>query len=251
MMIKKTNFAHAYRHLQQRIDEAYEAFSGYLRPVSVHASPERNPAEILEDLTSAPLRELGEKALGPYSSRAMTTAGDLEDYKHFLPRILELSLTNGGQPGLEPELVSSKLDHAAWRRWPVAEQAAIENFFMAAWAKARLLHPDAEDASRWLCGIALLGLDLEGALDGWLESMTPASALQLAKFLMEQQDLPKGTGFWEEVDITRRRLVVDWLCSDAVQIAFIEAVDHVAESDRWLFDSADASVALLQQARWR
>jgi hypothetical protein len=247
MTNKPVNFAQAYSDLQYRIDQAYAVFARYERPRSLHASSVHDQAKIFRDLTSAPLRELDLAVLDGYARSAMTTIGDPEDYKHFLPRILELAATSGR----EAEDIAGKLDYAGWRTWPAAEQAAIDDVFQAAWAKARLMHPDEEDASGWLCGIAMLGLDLETALDGWLESMTPASALQLATFLTGQEDLPKGGGYWAEVDIARRRLVVDWLCGDAVQIAFIDAVDHVAESDRWLFDSADTSVALLLQAHWR
>ena len=40
-----------------------------------------------EQLTSAPLKELTGEEIGPYSGYAITTVGDADDYRHFLPRI--------------------------------------------------------------------------------------------------------------------------------------------------------------------
>ncbi len=73
--------------LQRLIDDCYDAFAPYPPPRSLHAL--RDPVAILATLTSAPLRELTGEQIGPYAGWAMTTVGDVTDYKHFLPRILE------------------------------------------------------------------------------------------------------------------------------------------------------------------
>lgn len=229
--------------LRERIDAAYAVFAGYPQPSDLESS--------FRDLTSAPLRELSVDVLGAYAGRALTTLGDATDYKHFLPRILEIASASASWDGFEPSIIVSKMTLAGWASWPPRERAAVEGVFDAAWTWARVQHPDQYDAIGWLCGVALLDLDLREALDGWLVGMTPDAALQLASFLLNADSLPKAIGFWECLDAERRRFIVDWLCSVEVQLAFLSMIDRIAEKDRWLIDSADGAVADLQTERWR
>ena len=60
----------------------------------MEASPLRDAREILMVLSAVPLRELTGEQVGPYSGWAMTTVGNERDYRHFLPRILELAVVD-------------------------------------------------------------------------------------------------------------------------------------------------------------
>jgi hypothetical protein len=238
--------------LREALIAVYAAFSAYERPTSMHASSLRDADAIRAELCSAPLNRLSPEAIVPYANWAMTTVGDIEDYKHFLPRIIHLAATGGnGQPGLDPRLIASKLEYANWRSWSFDEQKVLERMFEAAWARARLQHPDDVDAEDWLCGSAMLGNEMEAGLAEWIADATPNSMAQLAHFLMAGEGVARGTGSWEDVRLDTRKQIVDWLCSDAVEAALIDAVDKVAESDLWRFDSAEAAVSLLKQVRWR
>lgn len=66
-----------------------------------------------------------------YAFKAMTTWGDAAAYAYFLPRILELSLTEEGRgyPGLGWSLIGRKLAMAEVHRWPEADRGAILDFF--------------------------------------------------------------------------------------------------------------------------
>lgn len=82
-----------------------------------------------------PLRELSADALSHYSAKAMSTWGGIEDYKHFVPRILELlgSAKVAGYHGFDVWLVAGKLTYAEWRTWRPEEQALIERCFHELW----------------------------------------------------------------------------------------------------------------------
>jgi hypothetical protein len=84
-------------------------------------------------LHTAPLGQLGEDDLGLYAFKAMSTFGDVEDFKHFLPRILELMLVGGGYPGLGRDVVGSKLALAKADGWPEGERRALGDFLLADW----------------------------------------------------------------------------------------------------------------------
>ena len=233
--------------LRLKIEELYRAFSAYPRPDKMHAAPERNVEQILKGLSSAPLRQLDAEVLDDYAFWAMTTVGDATDYLHFLPRIIELSTIEGGWIGLDPEIVASKLDYADWQTWDPSLRSAIRDVFTAAWARARLQHPDEEDASGWLWGIARLGMDIGSGLDGWLEFRTPDSMAQLAWFVMLSESLFENLQYddWESVNV--RRQIADWILGEPVEVALNVAASAAADSDLWMFECAEASRSALQQ----
>lgn len=238
--------------LREAIADVYRVFARYPMPSSLDASPVQDIDEIKKNLSSAPLERLSSDAIGLFAMCAMTTVGDVAEYKHFLPRIIDLACQGGhGQPGLDPELIASKLDYGDWRSWPAGEKAALDRVYDRAWGRARLLHPDQEEAEDWLCGNAIIGNRLDDGLQAWITDPTPDSMVQLANFLMGADSIAEAIGFWGIVPRETRCQIVDWLSSDAVEAALTEAVSYVAESDLWRFDSIDASISLLKQAHWR
>jgi hypothetical protein len=88
------------------------------------------------------LEKLTEVDLGLYAFKAMTTWGDSRDFRHFLPRIIELSMivARPSYLGLEPWIIGSKLAYASWEDWPVLEREALSNFMEIAW-RVLLSHP--------------------------------------------------------------------------------------------------------------
>lgn len=243
---------HPDKRLQQAIDVAYRVFAPYPaptvlpypQPTALTASPLRDADEILRTLTSAPLRDLTEDQIGPYSGWALTTVGSAWDYKHFLPRILEQAVLHPVDLGTMPPVIASKLDTAEWRKWPAAEQGAVRDVFAAAWAQARGMHPDDIYADNWLCGIAALGMDVSEALAGWLAPPSRDAVLQLAWFigLAPVQIFGRGDdgegGFWADIDPAARQTVADWLQGDAVLRALLELDLPADDKDRWLVDQA-------------
>src|SRR5689334_4808434 len=81
--------------LQASVENLYTVFARYPLAEIEHCkccvTPEENAR-----LSAKPLRELTEADFGRYPGKAITTWGHDEDYKHFLPRLLELVLTDAG-----------------------------------------------------------------------------------------------------------------------------------------------------------
>lgn len=230
--------------------DAYAVFRKYPQPRSLHASSVRDPVEILNTLTSAPMPKLEAEALGPYAGWALTTVGGADDYRHFLPRILHLSAIGEPWMGLDPEIIADKLQYAGYRQWSAEEQMAVDTVFEARWARARLQHPDEEDASEWLCGLAILELDLERNLNGWLEDMIPDAVVQFAQLMTDAEAIAKGTASWANVTFENRQRIADWCCSAPVMAAIVEAVDQVKPADQWLIDMIDENISILKSGQW-
>jgi hypothetical protein len=228
------------------LDAAYEAFSGYLRPQQLEASPTRDSAKILATLSSAPLRSLSGEQIGPYAGWALTTVGSVEDYKHFLPRILEQAVRAPEWMGTTPPVVASRLNMAKWRTWPKPESAAVIEVFVAALRDSICRHPDdGGDASEWLCALASIGEDVQPRLRDWLNRGVGNGLLQIANLATQ---LPALTSldaheqiFWADPTPKVRNEIVTWLTSADVGAALLEA-KGIHANDAWRIEQGFTAI---------
>jgi hypothetical protein len=178
----------------------------------------------------------------------MTTVGSANDYRHFLPRILELAVEEGGWMGADPPIIAQKLSLARWEDWLDREREAIISVFDAGWAQARRMHPDDIEAEIWLCGLAALGVDVRPRLSNDLVA-TVDGALQVASFLASAPPClggdPEGRdAYWEYAPSTACEAVSTWLDGNAVAEALAWADGRVAGDDAWrLTEAAKATEA--------
>lgn len=138
-------------------------------------------------LGHTPRRTLTADQLGSFAFRAMSTWGDEDDYRHFLPRILELALTPEGArwPGMAAEHVCLDLAAARWSTWTAPERAAVTRFFEAAWATALRSGPG---VSTWSVDALPSGLpwafdDVSPFLEQWERDTSLAATVHLAATL--------------------------------------------------------------------
>lgn len=212
---------------------AYSVFASVPRPRVLHGSPLRDVDQILRDITSAPLRRLTHGQLGLFATSAITTVGEPEDYRHFLPRILELAILRRPDMGFEAWVIAGKLEMAGWRTWPSDERQAIEAVFRAAFRRAIEMDTDEERrADEWLCGLCRLGLDPAPSLAAWRASPTVNAALQLADFVDQVEDGAVIAPLWfadgvgeDNVDAATRRVVGTWVQSPDTRAQLLAAVD--------------------------
>jgi len=220
--------------LSERVRELYASFSAYSPPKTLDASPLRDPEKIIAELNSAPLVDLGEDALGPFATYALTTVGEVSDYKYYLPRILALSLVSGSHVGFDPIVIAGKLRLAEWDKWPLNERSAIASFVYSAWAYERL-HATSLRTScwNWIAAMARLNLQFEACLHLWTALPTPNAMLQLAEGVSEIKPLQKGKGNWEDVAAIRCDGILRWITSAEVETALIESIDAIEAEERW------------------
>lgn len=96
----------------------------------------------------------------------MTTWGTVGDYKHFLPRLLELVPEPAGITcELDIEVLFGKLRYGKWDTWPEGEQRAIRHYLMALWRFALSVPMDAYIIDEYLDGIGQVEDDMSSYLD--------------------------------------------------------------------------------------
>lgn len=82
--------------LPQTIDALYAAFAAVRRPTGIVGCPCCIEDKQIAVLLSRPLRELSAEELSSYASSVFLTVGDEEEFRYFVPRILEISATDPG-----------------------------------------------------------------------------------------------------------------------------------------------------------
>ncbi|SFT35213.1 hypothetical protein SAMN05216474_0049 [Lishizhenia tianjinensis] len=121
-------------HLKDTLDEVYTTFSSYPLPSEIDGCPCCVGKEDHYHIHSLPLRDLKDKELSKYAFKAMTTWGNVNDFKHFLPRILDLSACN--ELSVDLFVVLGKLEYGHWKTWPQNEQKAVVEFLKVWWEYA-------------------------------------------------------------------------------------------------------------------
>ena len=143
---------------EQAVTEAvktlYDVFAVYPPAQKVEGCPCCVSAKDEAVLHLRPLRELTAKDLGRYAFKALSTWGSANDFKHFLPRLLELAADPYDLSyAIDVEVLFGKLNYAKWRNWPSKEQQATDSYFSALWQWLLTLPIEKWVLDDYLCAI--------------------------------------------------------------------------------------------------
>ncbi len=119
------------KKLERIIKDLYQTFSIYPLKGNIEGCPCCVSNSDKSNLHSKPLKELNSEDLSRFSFKAMSTFGGVDDFKHFLPRILELSVND--ELDVDEFIVLGKLDYGKWNDWPVNEQESIRELLLHWW----------------------------------------------------------------------------------------------------------------------
>ncbi len=167
--------------LQTAIENLYAAFASYPLRAPVEGCPCCVKEDDIKRLQSKPLRQLEEDDLSRYSFKAMTTWGDEDDFKHFLPRILEL-LATGYSVGFGADFLPNKLNCAQWQSWPEDEKNAVQNFLLALWKFVLAGGETGDSANNWIDAISKVVDDVTPFLRAWEENSSTEAYEILLEF---------------------------------------------------------------------
>lgn len=185
------------------LEQLYQAFAPYQRPEHIDTCACCRGPHSLKPLYARPLRSLTPEHLHLYTFRAITTMGGIDDFKHFLPRILELLHDDEFLSRIDPQVVLGKLRYAGWEQWPVAEQAAVRAYLDILWRFRVRSAPSAPvTAGDWLCAIARAENDIGPYLEAWIADSSPMAQHQLLSFVEDYQpEIATGqhpADYWED-----------------------------------------------------
>lgn len=223
------------RELRRSIEELYAGFGRYrLGPID----PEEVRPGGSDDraLRAAPLRQLPPTAFKEYHHRAVSTWGTLDDFKHFLPRLLEIvgHYPESDRLGeVEPGSVFFKLHSEAWTSWPAKERFAVDAYLNAVW-RVLLLRRNPEPTwqfslRRWLHDLSLVRHDLTPLFQQWeadLADLTrgPIPAFHLARLVEDDaKEFLKTRSLRMFRYPDQPRQVVNWLVSDTLARRLMDA----------------------------
>jgi hypothetical protein len=200
----------------------YTEFAGYSHHHAVDFCPHCVSKADIALLYARPLRELTAPDLEKYAFKAMTTWGDPDDFKHFLPRIFELlTLSSPKSLEIDPEIAIGKMNYARWKTWPENEQAAVVNF-LKAWLHCRLIsefsYSSLHEVSSCLESIAIVEKNLTPYLATWRADFFAVTNARLntAGFLDFSQDtLYKGKLAWA-ANPSQAAQIINWLLEPEV-----------------------------------
>ncbi len=217
------------------IEAAYAAFASYPRPKRMPGASNRDPEEILADIAETPLRDLTPAQIAFYARSAITTVGDGRDYKHFLPRILELTILEPSWPGPEKQVTAGKIVMADWANWPDGERRPVLAAFSEALRDSFSDPPDIlSDAPAWVCTLAILNADMEPLLDELSERTDSNALLHLAHLVRELPQLTSETRdeqvWWQDVAPEVRASIASWLTRPEVRRALADAERDAEEA---------------------
>jgi hypothetical protein len=185
--------------------------------------------------------------LDRYAFKAMTTWGDKNDYRHFLPCMLELLARHGEQGFVNAEAIFNKLEYGGWGGWPTNEHDAIAAFFDALWSHVLDHFPHAVSTKACLYALGQMHDDLADHLAAWRISQSRPAAQHFADFLASQAvwwvgrpgSLKPGGSGWKDRPAPARH-VVRWLTDPLRKTELEQAF--------FAFGDNDEDAALLSQA---
>jgi hypothetical protein len=156
------------------------------------------------------LRALTDDDVRGYAWDVLLTAGSLDDFTYYLPRLLELMAR--GENGWDGAALTQRFDDwAHFDGWPEPHRRAVLDFF-AAWWSATLAEPNTgpriEDV---LCTTSGIVTDLRSFLDEWLHHDGAATENLVAFLEFEFERLSRGglvDAFWQPEPLA---FVVRWV----------------------------------------
>lgn len=201
----------------QAIQELYAAFAAVPKPKKIDGCRCCIDDKEVWTLLSKPLRSLSVNELSSYADSALLTVGSPEDYRYFLPRILEF---HARVPGWWPdiEVIGRRMTLAGWQQWPEAERTALAVFFRVR-IETLMAENKTGDLDAILCGAALAGLPPAPLLD----LIASSSDTVLALYTHNADALLRRTlanAFWED-DPAAAQPIVDWFFSDEITTAIL------------------------------
>ncbi len=174
--------------LKNSIEKLYETFQKYHSESTMIGSPNYDDLNTWNKLIfKKPLRELDEDDLSLFTGKAMTTWGTDNDYKHFLPRIFEL--TAELRTPYDIWIAFGKLNLAKWREWSENEKSSVEEFMISLWES--IVNDNSEKAEwefkDYFLSIAHFYPRFSDLLDIWGKLDTKGAIKHLSQYIVDEQ----------------------------------------------------------------
>jgi hypothetical protein len=180
---------------------------------------------------------LSAEDLSYYGAKALTTFGDEDDFKHFLPRLFEVISQGESSCYYGEEILIGKLEYAKWQNWNQIEKSAIENFFTELIRFASNFDKErAYLTETYLVGIANAVEDITPYLNLWLEEISLNKIITLNYFIFKSY-YGMSNAFLAGRQ-NQRKQIKDWLISEEV-VSILENLFFTSKTFQQLNELSD------------
>lgn len=196
--------------LQNSIENLYRVFALYPLKSRIEGCPCCVKNKDNSVLHSKNLRDLTGEDLSYFGFKAMTTFGDVEDFKHFLPRLFEIMVEK--DLAYNEEILFGKLDYGKWQTWAKTEREAVENFFIE--LVREITNSESEEnylVETCFVGIAIAVEEIAPYFNLWFEDLNNQKIKNFAYFVTEN-NCGLDNAFLQK-DLTKRLQIKEWLSS--------------------------------------
>jgi len=194
--------------LKIAIEKLYTTFSIYPFQSTMEGCPCCVSDSDKEKIHSKQLEELNEDDLSRYAFKAMSTWGDTNDFKHYLPRIFELLSTTDFI--VDTFVVLGKLEYGKWQTWSDNEKNTITQFLLA-WFADIIKHKSYFDKEAFIEIKKLIG-DIDQLLDRWKISLDDNSFSNFVELVHNYyNDLAGKRKDFREIDDNSSDKILKWI----------------------------------------
>ena len=219
MSFERSSLETAQLECDAAIEGLYEVFGSYrFRADMSCCIPHCFDQSEIDALGDRPLRLLELETLTGFTFQLLLTCGEARDFKYFLPRLFELTVTTR-MGFVSAEIVVGKLERADWHAWPDRERAAVSDFLWAWWRLE--LELDAVTFESCLAALCCTGDDPTPYLRMWRDLEPTRYALMLARFVNQHTTMIlAGGGFNGFVNKEATRAIQAFLREAATRARF-------------------------------
>ena len=201
------------------VDGVYRAFSSVPKPSVIEGCPCCIEDKEVSVLLSKPLRKISPAEMSSYASSVFLTVGSVADFRFYLPRILEIAVTES-MWWPDPEVIGASLASAGWLDWAEQERQSLAQLFDVVFSQL-IEGAGGSDLDSWLCAFARSGLKLEP----FLKKLTARSDAVLRLYEWNAGRILEGcltSGFWDDAPAGMRELLA-WFRTPSISAVVHES----------------------------
>lgn len=229
--------------LEEAIHQLYRTFAIYPFSSKMEGCPCCVSNEDKAKIHTKQLKALSGEDLGRYTFKAMTTWGEVNDFKHYLPRIMEL-LTRNDMP-VDTFVILGKLSYAKWETWPEREQDVVRCFLLAWWENA-IKHAENSDIDL-LIEIQLLVKDIHQVLSLWKINFEDKSLFNFIEFVYyNYYDLVNNRKGFKAFSAEESNQIQNWIKSQSTKLE--EAFFYFESKDKVFAQKISDTILIIEKS---
>jgi hypothetical protein len=234
--------------LQVIVERSYQVFKKYKATIPLDACTACClTKEQEEQLVYFSVRDIPFDLLYDYNTAAKTKSPSIQEFKHFLPRFLELTAELKFVHH-SAELVLSRFHYYDKNEWTEEERELLQNYAKALFCQCLTVYPlpELERIDSILIMLAEIKIDIEWLLSEWTNSRTKESILHFNDLIMRgfkgstQDQLWSGFG---DKDLSRK--IVEWLNRETTKSWFAQEIEKIIMNP-----PSDMEQATLEELSW-